>query len=65
MHAAMTTTEIYLIAMAIIFTVPYLIWRLFKTDTPRAKSIWPDSIEFDLRRNSKPSSAKRSWPIRW
>ncbi|MES2956422.1 MAG: cation:proton antiporter [Pseudomonadota bacterium] len=32
MHAAMTTTEIYLIAMAIIFTVPYLIWRLFKTD---------------------------------
>ncbi|MDP2820220.1 MAG: cation:proton antiporter [Polaromonas sp.] len=28
----MTTTEIYLIAMAIIFTVPYLIWRLFKTD---------------------------------
>lgn len=32
MHTAMTTTEIYLIAMAIIFTVPYLIWRLFKTD---------------------------------
>jgi Kef-type K+ transport system membrane component KefB len=31
MHA-MTTTEIYLIAMAIIFTVPYLIWRLFRTD---------------------------------
>ncbi|OYY38188.1 MAG: cation/H(+) antiporter [Polaromonas sp. 39-63-25] len=28
----MTTTEIYLIAMAIIFTVPYLIWRIFKTD---------------------------------
>ncbi len=32
MHAAMTTTEIYLIAMAIIFTAPYLIWRVFKTD---------------------------------
>jgi Kef-type K+ transport system membrane component KefB len=32
MPAAMTTTEIYLIAMAIIFTVPYLIWRVFKTD---------------------------------
>ncbi|GAB3468829.1 cation:proton antiporter [Polaromonas eurypsychrophila] len=32
MHAVMTTTEIYLIAMAIIFTVPYLIWRLFNTD---------------------------------
>ncbi|HQR99843.1 MULTISPECIES: cation:proton antiporter [unclassified Polaromonas] len=32
MPAAMTTTEIYLIAMAIIFTVPYLIWRIFKTD---------------------------------
>lgn len=32
MHAAMTTTEIYLIAMAIIFTVPYVIWRLFRTD---------------------------------
>ena len=28
----MTTTEIYLIAMAIIFTVPYLIWRVGKTD---------------------------------
>jgi Kef-type K+ transport system membrane component KefB len=28
----MTTTEIYLIAMAIIFAVPYLIWRLGKTD---------------------------------
>ena len=28
----MTTTEIYLIAMAIIFSVPYLVWRLFKTD---------------------------------
>lgn len=32
MQTAMTTTEIYLIAMAIIFTVPYLIWRVFKTD---------------------------------
>jgi Kef-type K+ transport system membrane component KefB len=28
----MTITEIYLIAMAIIFTVPFLIWRLGKTD---------------------------------
>jgi len=28
----MTTTEIYLIAMAIIFTVPFLIWRVGKTD---------------------------------
>ena len=28
----MTTTEIFLIAMAIIFTVPYLIWRLGRTD---------------------------------
>ncbi|WP_421730184.1 cation:proton antiporter [Brevundimonas sp.] len=28
----MTTTEIFLIAMLIIFTVPYLIWRVFKTD---------------------------------
>ena len=28
----MTTTEIYLVAMAIIFTLPYLIWRLGKTD---------------------------------
>ncbi len=32
MHTAMTTTEIYLIAMAIIFTVPYLIWRICRTD---------------------------------
>ncbi len=28
----MTTTEIYLVAMAIIFTLPYLIWRVGKTD---------------------------------
>jgi Kef-type K+ transport system membrane component KefB len=28
----MNTTEIYLIAMMIIFTVPFLIWRVFKTD---------------------------------
>jgi Kef-type K+ transport system membrane component KefB len=32
MHAAMTTTEIFLIAMLLIFTVPYLIWRIGKTD---------------------------------
>ena len=32
MHAGMTTTEIFLIAMLIIFTVPYLIWRVCKTD---------------------------------
>jgi hypothetical protein len=29
---AMNTTEIFLIAMAIIFTVPFLIWRLGRTD---------------------------------
>jgi len=28
----MTTTEIFLIAMLLIFSVPYLVWRLFKTD---------------------------------
>jgi len=28
----MTTTELFLIAMALIFTVPWLVWRLFKTD---------------------------------
>jgi Kef-type K+ transport system membrane component KefB len=32
MHAAMSTTEVFLIAMLIIFTVPYLIWRVGKTD---------------------------------
>ncbi len=32
MHQAMSTTEIFLIAMAIIFTFPYLIWRVGKTD---------------------------------
>jgi Kef-type K+ transport system membrane component KefB len=31
MHA-ITTTELFLIAMLIIFTVPYLIWRVFKTE---------------------------------
>jgi hypothetical protein len=28
----MTTTEIFLIAMAIIFTVPHLIWRVGNAD---------------------------------
>ena len=28
----MTTTEIFLIALTIIFAVPYLVWRVFKTD---------------------------------
>jgi Kef-type K+ transport system membrane component KefB len=32
MAHAMTVTEIFLIAMVIIFTIPYLIWRLFRTD---------------------------------
>lgn len=32
MSAAMSTTEIFLIAMGIIYTVPYLIWRLLRTD---------------------------------
>ena len=32
MHQAMNTTEIFLIAMLIIFTVPYLIWRLGRTE---------------------------------
>src|SRR6516164_8455133 len=32
MTAAITTAEIFLIAMAIIFTVPYLIWRVLRTD---------------------------------
>ena len=31
MHA-MTTTEIFLIAMVIIFTIPYLVWRLCRTE---------------------------------
>ncbi len=32
MHAAMGTTEIFLIALLIIFTVPYLVWRVGRTD---------------------------------
>jgi Kef-type K+ transport system membrane component KefB len=32
MQIAMTTTEIFLISMVIIFSVPYLIWRLGRTD---------------------------------
>ena len=32
MHHTMNVTEIFLIAMAIIFTLPYLIWRLGRTD---------------------------------
>ncbi|MGG6462203.1 cation:proton antiporter [Solilutibacter silvestris] len=32
MHATTNTTEIFLIAMGIILTVPYLIWRVCRTD---------------------------------
>jgi K+:H+ antiporter len=32
MHTAMSTTEIFLIAMLLIFTVPYLVWRLGRTE---------------------------------
>jgi Kef-type K+ transport system membrane component KefB len=32
MHTGMITTEIFLIAMILIFSVPYLIWRLGKTE---------------------------------
>ena len=32
MHTGMSVTEIYLLAMLIIFTVPYLIWRLADTN---------------------------------
>lgn len=29
---AVTTTELFLVAMVIIFAVPYLVWRLCRTD---------------------------------
>ncbi|MYM28358.1 cation:proton antiporter [Duganella sp. CY15W] len=32
MHTAMSTTEIFLLAMLIIFSVPYLVWRLCDTN---------------------------------
>src|SRR5215470_15590959 len=32
MTGAITTTEIFLIAMGIIFTLPYLTWRVLRTD---------------------------------
>ncbi len=32
MTPALTTTELFLIAMTVIFTVPYLLWRLGRTD---------------------------------
>jgi Kef-type K+ transport system membrane component KefB len=32
MHAAISVTEVFLLAMGIIFTVPYLVWRLLRTD---------------------------------
>jgi Kef-type K+ transport system membrane component KefB len=32
MHTAMSTTEIFLIAMTMIFTIPYLIWRVGRTE---------------------------------
>ena len=32
MHTTMGTTEVFLLAMLIIFTIPYFIWRVGKTD---------------------------------
>lgn len=32
MHGQMSTTEVFLIALLIIFSVPYLVWRLLRTD---------------------------------
>jgi Kef-type K+ transport system membrane component KefB len=32
MHIAMSPTETFLVAMLLIFSVPYLIWRVFRTD---------------------------------
>jgi Kef-type K+ transport system membrane component KefB len=32
MHTTMSTTEVFLIAMMLIFTIPYLIWRVGKTE---------------------------------
>ncbi|MBU1424031.1 MAG: cation:proton antiporter [Gammaproteobacteria bacterium] len=32
MHTAMSTTEIFLVAMTLIFTIPYLIWRVGRTE---------------------------------
>ncbi|CAN5343475.1 cation:proton antiporter [soil metagenome] len=32
MHAGMNTSELFLIAMLIIFAAPYLVWRLFRTE---------------------------------
>lgn len=32
MHATISITEVYLIALGIIFTVPYLVWRVGRTD---------------------------------
>mgnify|MGYP000862508566 CR=1 FL=1 len=34
MHAPTNTTEIFLVAMGIILTVPYLIWRIGRTSMP-------------------------------
>lgn len=32
MHSTMSTTEVFLIAMTLIFTLPYLIWRVGRTE---------------------------------
>ena len=32
MHAAPTVTELFLLALIIIFALPYLAWRLLRTD---------------------------------
>ncbi len=32
MHGTMSTTEVFLIALLIIFSIPYLVWRIARID---------------------------------
>ena len=52
----MSTTEIFMVAMLIIFTVPYLIWRICKTDyyaplvvVQRYRLVGGDAFRHDCR----------------
>ena len=47
----MDTTEVFLVAMLIVFTLPYLVWRLGRTDywAPLVVVQIIAGIELDLR----------------
>ena len=59
----MSTTEIFLIAIVIVFTVPYLVWRLGYTDY-HAPLVVGDGVRAGRRRRARPEAGLGTPPQR-